>query len=461
MEGAASPLRSSPEIAAAILRLRAIIFDPATSQLQKKAAGRELDTFGMKPTLIRNVFEQLFLAPTWRLPHTTGASIFDYYVLDILHVFNQGVVVRAIRIFFNAVTHHGDFDRFNHNFILSGDAFGDGVRRRVSLHGGLKMSLKAQKGDTNYSMLRCMVVALDSAALSNDNLRQRLIRFGEFILFAHRVANCASGPLQRKHLEGVVLPWLGSADCMQLGEFDYDDDTKNPRHLRFPKYHIMLEIPRLLRLWGCHLNFASMSAFEAGHPDVKDIFRHVSRASAARLPQFLRLAALRYLFRFVVPLFCPSAAGRPAPRPPADSVTLSARRLPLPRSLAAMLEAPAAAAGCALAGAMVVSVDNILRARHGVAVHDAPVLKGDLLCVEGVDSLLELRVVLESGGLLWYVGCDWAASKAHGELHSVFTRAAAGGFRVGPLSAVLGRAWVYKRGDAAIFARLLERSAYV
>ena len=461
--GAADPLRSKPEIAAAILGHRETILNPAASQTEKKAAGRDLAVWGVKPTLIRNIFEQLSLTATWRLPHTTGASIYDYYVLDILHVFNQGVVVRAIGIFFNAVKLHGDFDRFNRNFILLGDAFGDGVRRRVSLHGGLKMSLKAQKGDTNYSMLRCMVAALDAAALSSGNLRQRLIRFGEFILFAHRVANCASGPLQRKHLADVVLPWLCSADCMQLGEFDFDDDTKHPRNLSFPKYHIMLEIPRLLQLWGCHLNFASMSAFEAGHPDVKDIFRHVSRAAAARLPQFLRLAALRYLFRFVVPLFCPTArdAGRPPPRPPADSVTVSARKSPLPPSLAAMLTAPAAAAGCALAGAMVVAVENLLRARHGVAVHDAPVLEGDLLCVEGLEPLLELRVVLESAGQLFYVGREWAASKTHGELHNVFSRGAAGAFRVGRLSAVLGRAWVYTRDGEAIFARQLERYAYV
>lgn len=461
--GASSALRSSTELASDISKHRATLFDPLVSQKAKKAAGTALEALGVKPALVRDVFEQLVLSPTWRLPHTMGASIYDYYSLDSLHVFNQGVVVRAIRILYNAVRAHGDFDSYNRAFILMGVAFADGVRRRISLHGGLKLSLKAQKGDLNYSMLRCMVAALDSVALSDAKLRTKLVQFGEAVLYAHRVCNNASGPQQRQYLAEVVLPWLVGDDCMTLGVFDFEDKTQAPRNLRFPKYHCLQEIPRLFKRWGCHLSFGSMSAFEAAHPVAKAIFRHVSKSPAGRLPQFARLAALRYMFRFVAPMFCRGGRNEAPPPPPADSMVVRrpSSRAALPHSVSVALRSAVGDAGFRIEDAAAVEVESWVRARAGVELHAAPLCVGDFVCLRTANTLIELRAVLEfPGEKRFYAGREWVLERQHGKLHQV--RVPAGEWCVGPLAHVLGRAWVYRKTrDAIVYAPALERYEYV
>ena len=458
--GASASLRSSAECALAISQHRAAIFNPALSQKEKKAAGTALEVMGVKPWTIRNVFEQLVLPATWRLPHTTGGSIYDYYTLDSLHVFNQGVVVRAVRILYNAVRARGNLDAFNRSFISMGVAFDDGVRRRVSVRGGLKLSLKAQKGDVNYSLLRCMVAALDSVALGDEQLRLTLVQFGEFVLYSHRVSNNASGSQQRAYLNNVVLPWLVSDHCKTLGVFDFDEDTVKPRNLLFPKYHALQEIPRLFRRWGCHLSFGSMSAFEAAHPVAKAIFRHVSKAPAGRLPQFMRLAALRYMFRFVAPIFCSTIKREPPPPPPRDliSVLPPASRTALPPALRAELRGAAAKAGLRIDDAVAIRVDSWVRARCGVELHDAPLLPGDFLCVRNADTLIELRAVLVTGGKHSYAGREWVLQQRHGPMHEIRVQ---GEWRVGPLEHVWGRAWVYRKGRNVVYAPSLERYEYV
>jgi hypothetical protein len=174
----------------------------------------------------------------------------------------------------------------------------------------------------------------------------------------------------------------------------------------------------------------------------------------------MRLAALRYMFRFVAPMFCRASKRAAPPPPPTDGVMKVSGRAALPRGLSEELRNAVGAAGLRIEDAVTVCVDSWVRARAGVELHAAPLCVGDFVCVRSANTLIELRAVLEFGGQQhYYAGRVWVSQRQHGQLHQVRKP---GEWRVGPLANVWGRAWVYRKSPGFIvYAPPLERYDYV
>lgn len=163
----------------------------------------------------------------------------------------QGLFPRFSELAIEVVKKEGNYAALCSTFkSATSRSFSDGVRTGETFaKGGLLVSHKALRGNTNLCLLRGISASLTERVLPNKRLRRALAKMMDVVLLADLVCTSRASPEQIDWLEQQIKALVDPSLVALLGPYDRPKRGVGKFFL-FPKFHLLQEVCRQVRLWG-------------------------------------------------------------------------------------------------------------------------------------------------------------------------------------------------------------------